>query len=105
MKTAKIFFNKTLAGFLTSTDEGYEFAYEQSYLEDSSLEGVSLTLPKEKKIFKSKTMFPFFDGLIPEGFLLKIALKTWKVKENDRMELLLKCCRDCIGAVSVEEIK
>lgn len=48
-------------------------------------------------------MLPFFDGLIPEGWLLEIAGKNWKLNARDRMGLLLACCRDCIGAVSIEE--
>jgi serine/threonine-protein kinase HipA len=48
-------------------------------------------------------MLPFFDGLIPEGWLLEIAEKNWKLNPRDRMGLLLACCRDCIGAVSIEE--
>ncbi len=46
-------------------------------------------------------MFPFFDGLIPEGWLLDVAVDNWKLKSTDRMGLLLACCKDCIGAVSV----
>jgi serine/threonine-protein kinase HipA len=49
-------------------------------------------------------IFPFFDGLIPEGWLLDVATKSWKINERDRMGLLLACCNDCIGAVSVEQI-
>jgi serine/threonine-protein kinase HipA len=37
--------------------------------------------------------------------LLEIAEKNWKLNPRDRMGLLLACCKDCIGAVSVEEIK
>jgi serine/threonine-protein kinase HipA len=39
--------------------------------------------------------------MIPEGWLLDIAEHTWKLDPRDRMGLLLACCRDCIGAVSV----
>jgi serine/threonine-protein kinase HipA len=48
-------------------------------------------------------LFAFFDGLIPEGWLLDIAEKNWKINYKDRMGLLLTCCKDCIGAVSVEK--
>ena len=51
-----------------------------------------------------KVLFPFFDGLIPEGWLLDIAEKNWKIDVRDRMSLLLACCKDCIGAVGVEPI-
>ncbi len=51
--------------------------------------------------YREKRLFPFFEGLIPEGWLLDIASKSWKINTNDRMGLLLACCRNCIGAVSV----
>jgi serine/threonine-protein kinase HipA len=47
---------------------------------------------------------PFFDGLIPEGWLLEIAEKNWKLDARDRMGILLATCQDCIGAVSVEPV-
>ena len=58
-------------------------------------------MPLTEKPFESKTLFPFFDGLIPEGWLLDIAEMNWKINHKDRMGLLLACCQDCIGAVSV----
>jgi len=48
-------------------------------------------------------LFPFFDGLIPEGWLLEVVEDTWKVNPKDRMGLLLVSCRDTIGNVSVRE--
>ena len=42
-------------------------------------------------------LYPFFDGLIPEGWLLDIAEQSWKISSRDRMTLLLACCKDCIG--------
>jgi serine/threonine-protein kinase HipA len=49
-------------------------------------------------------LFPFFDGLIPEGWLLNIASESWKINKLDRMGLLLACCQNTIGAVSVHPI-
>lgn len=95
--------NKDLAGFISETDNGYTFLYETNYLNRSEVKPVSLTLPLQDKPHFSKTMFPFFDGLIPEGWLLEIAEKNWKLNVRDRMGLLLVCCKDCIGAVSIEE--
>ena len=46
-------------------------------------------------------MFPVFDGLIPEGWLLDIASSSWKIDPRDRMSLLMACCKDCIGNISV----
>jgi serine/threonine-protein kinase HipA len=61
-------------------------------------------MPVSKEKYIENKLFPFFDGLIPEGWLLDIATKNWKINANDRMGLLLSCCRSCIGAVSVEPI-
>ena len=103
MRKAKVYLHNELAGLLTESEDGYTFKYDINYLTRSSAKPVSLTHPLQDKPFVSKTMFPFFDGLIPEGWLLEIAEKNWKLNARDRMGLLLACCRDCIGAVSIEE--
>jgi len=90
----------TTAGWLTQDENGYHFQYDPAYLE-KALQPVSLTLPLQEAPFRSLVLFPFFDGLIPEGWLLNIAERNWKLNPRDRMGLLLACCRDCIGAVSV----
>ncbi len=99
-KKAKVLYGENLAGFISETDEGYEFVYDTNYL-NGSPRPVSLTLPLQEEPFKSKVLFAFFDGLIPEGWLLDIATEHWKVKANDRFGLLLLACRDAIGAVSI----
>jgi serine/threonine-protein kinase HipA len=61
-------------------------------------------MPVSKQPYRSKRLFPFFDGLIPEGWLLNIAAESWKINKNDRMGLLLACCQNTIGAVSVHPV-
>jgi serine/threonine-protein kinase HipA len=100
-RLAKVYFHDSLVGTLSETDMGYDFEYDKRYLTNTSAAAISKTLPLQNSIFKSKTLFPFFDGLIPEGWLLDIAEKNWKLQSRDRFGLLLKCCMDCIGAVSV----
>lgn len=80
---------------------GFHFRYFPAYLEDANARPVSLTLPLSNKSYSSDTILPFFDGLIPEGWLLDIAGQYWKINTRDRMGLLLACCKDCIGAVSI----
>ena len=92
------------AGTLVENSEGYHFSYETEYAETGG-EPVSLTLPVTKEGYHSPVLFPFFDGLIPEGWLLEIAEKSWKIDARDRMSLLLASCKDCIGAVSVEPLE
>jgi serine/threonine-protein kinase HipA len=104
MKKAEIKFGDQTAGWLTQDENGYHFVYDQDYLKKSGADPVSLTLPFRESPFTSKVLFPFFDGLIPEGWLLDIASTNWKLNPRDRMGLLLACCKECIGAVSVHQI-
>lgn len=101
MRAANILFRDAVAGRLVEDEEGYTFTYAPAYLASEAAEPVSLTLPLAAQPYQSKVLFPFFDGLVPEGWLLTIATKNWKIDPSDRMGLLLTCCKDCIGAVSV----
>lgn len=101
MRQAHIFYKDQLAGILIENDAGYEFRYLPEYLSSETAKAVSLTLPLQKDAYTSPVLFPFFDGLIPEGWLLDIALRNTDISILDRMALLLTCCKDCIGAVSV----
>ena len=103
-RKAKILFDGVHAGILEETDRGYIFTYDRTYLAIPKAQSISLTMPLQDKPYSSTTFFPFFDGLIPEGWLLSLTLKNWKLDARDRMGLLLVACRDCIGAVSVEVI-
>ncbi len=102
MRSAKIYYKEILAGKLVETNEGeYVFQYEGQYVENHPEEFITFTMPVSTIPYREKRLFPFFEGLIPEGWLLDIASKSWKINTNDRMGLLLACCRNCIGAVSV----
>jgi serine/threonine-protein kinase HipA len=101
MRQAQVYYKNELAGIIRETDEGFLFQYEAEYLASVSAKPVSLTLPLQQKTFTSKVLFSFFDGLIPEGWLLNIAVTNWKIKPNDRFGLLMTLCKDCIGCVSV----
>ena len=104
MKQAMVWCRGLKAGILTEDESGYTFVYDVGYLDSPNAEAVSLTLPLREEPYRDKVLFPFFDGLIPEGWLLDIAEKNWKIDSRDRMSLLLACCKDCIGAVGVEPI-
>ncbi len=105
MRQAEIFYNDILAGVLTETNDGeYTFAYDVKYIQQHPTQFITFTMPVAEKPYSEKRLFPFFDGLIPEGWLLDIASKSWKINLNDRMGLLLACCQNCIGAVAVKPI-
>jgi serine/threonine-protein kinase HipA len=102
---ARVLYNNQLAGYLEKTDSGYAFTYHDDYLQTDHPKPVSQTLPLGPYTKTSRILFPFFDGLIPEGWLLNIASNHWKIDRTNRFELLVNLCRDTIGAVTVEPIE
>jgi serine/threonine-protein kinase HipA len=105
MRQAEIYYKDILAGVLTETNEGdYTFSYDKNYVEKYPSQFITFTMTVKHDMYTDKRLFPFFEGLIPEGWLLDIATKNWKINRNDKMGLLLACCQNCIGAVSVKPI-
>ncbi len=102
-RTAYVYVRNNFAGILRETDEGYSFQYDNDYLQSENASAVSLTLPLQSEVYTSKTLFSFFDGLIPEGWLLKIVTDNWKIDNRDRFGVLLVACKDGIGNVSIRE--
>ena len=79
MKQGKIYLYDQYVGLLTEDETGFTFAYDANYLASDSAEAVSLTLPLSDEPYHDTVLFPFFDGLIPEGWLLNIAESSWKI--------------------------
>ena len=105
MRTAEIFYDDALAGILTETNEGhFIFQYDEEYIINHPDQFLTFTMPVTKYPYHDKHLFSFFEGLIPEGWLLDIAKTHYKINPNDRMGLLLACCQNCIGAVSVKPL-
>lgn len=105
MRQAIIKYNHIQAGLLTEADSGeYLFVYDEDYVKNYPDQFIVFQMPVSTTPYRSKRLFPFFDGLIPEGWLLNIAAESWKINRNDRMGLLLACCQNAIGAVSVHPI-
>ena len=106
MRQGNVFYKKHLAGTITETNEGaYIFQYDENYVNVHPGDLITFSMPVVFEPYKDNRLFPFFEGLIPEGWLLDIASAHWKINRNDRMGLLLACCQNCIGAVSVVPVK
>lgn len=105
MRKGIVYIDELVCGYIVQNDDNYFiFEYTDEWINDEKSKSVSLTLPKTKKRYESNILFPFFDGLIPEGYLLEVAIKKFNIHPNDRMALLLKTCANPIGNVSVKEI-
>jgi serine/threonine-protein kinase HipA len=102
MRQGIVKYNNELAGVITEQDHGeYLFVYDNTYIQNHPNQFITFQMPVSSRHYISKRLFPFFDGLIPEGWLLNIAAESWKINKNDRMGLLLACCQNTIGAVSI----
>ena len=105
-RKASIFNNDVLAGTLEKTDSReYVFRYDELYFNDPEKPAISLTLPKHQQEYRSKTLFPFFYGLLSEGSNKLIQCRLLRIDENDHFSLLLSTAGyDPIGSITVKEI-
>ena len=63
-----VYIQNHFSGIIAETEEGYIFTYDQDYLDREDAVAVSLTLPLRQEPYETTILFPFFDGLIPDGF-------------------------------------
>lgn len=104
-RTAYIYLDDIFSGELSECEDGYVFIYDDRYFEDESKQAISLTIPKKQKRYISKILFPFFDGLIPEGWMLNFVSTNWGINIRDRFGILMVACKDTVSRVRVLEKK
>src|SRR3989338_2464623 len=104
LRKGQVFFNQDLAGYIGETKNGYLFEYDKEFLKKNI--PVSLSLPLREEPYESQELFPFFKGLLPEGWCLDIVTATQKVDREDLFCILLcTTSGDTIGAVTVRKIE
>ena len=101
-RKAAVYSHKHKAGMLEETEKGYKFTYEKKFIELNV--PISVSLPLRTELYESDILFPFFQGLLPEGWYLEMVASTLKIDRNDDYGILLATCKETIGAVSIEEI-
>jgi len=101
-RKAQVFFKNELAGYLTENQKGYVFQYDPEFLKKNI--SISVSLPPREEPYLADELFPFFKGLLPEGWYLNIVSATQKVDSKDFFGLLLASAGgDTIGAVTVKK--
>ncbi len=88
-------------GIVEETEGGSRFTYDAAWVQTPGAVPVSLTLPVRVEPYESKGLLPFFENLLPEGWLLEIATSKLKIAREDPFGLLLATCADCLGAVEI----
>ena len=102
-RKAKVNYKDRLAGYLSETENGFRFVYDQDYFRTGP--AISVSLPLRKEPFESPELFSFFEGLLPEGWYRDIAMATVKVDPKDSFGLLLATSADTVGAVSIYKVE
>jgi serine/threonine-protein kinase HipA len=62
---------------------------------------VSLTLPLRPEPYDALGLQPFFENLLPEGWLLELSTAHLRISGDDAFGLLVATCADCIGDVEI----
>ena len=102
-RKAHVFYRDDLAGYISETIDGYIFEYNKEFFKKNTM--ISVSMPPRREPYEAKELFPFFRGLLPEGWYLDIVSATQKVDRNDLFGLLLCTTNvDTIGAVTVRRI-
>lgn len=102
LRKADVYFKNDLAGYLLETNAGYIFQYDQAFLKKNI--PIAISLPPREEPFKSAELFPFFKGLLPEGWYLDIVSATQKVDPRDDFGILASTASvGTIGAVTVRK--
>ncbi len=103
MRRAEVFFQDKRAGILEEIHRGT--AYRFTYDEDYAGLPVSLTMPTSRRVYEYDRFPPFFEGLLPEGFMLEAMLRLTKIDRNDLFSQLVTVGADLVGAATVKELK
>jgi len=102
LRQATVYYKDELAGVLKETDGGYIFQYDKDFIKKNI--PISVSLPIQEDPFESEKLFPFFKGLLPEGWYLNIVSATQHVDSKDLFGVLLSTTSvDTIGAVTVRK--
>lgn len=88
-------------GEIIEIGQATRFAYDEAWLARPDAVPVSLTLPLRAEAYDSKGLLPFFENLLPEGWLLQLSTTKLKIPPDDAFGLLRATCADCIGAVEI----
>lgn len=106
MRQLAVYFNDIKAGILTENYPGadYSFQYHDEYI-NSPMPPISVTFPKQQKVYNSDHLFPFFSNMLPEGSNRRMICNSQRIDENDFFSLLTAMAdKDFIGAVNVRRI-
>ena len=105
VRMATVLSNGRTAGHLLANGRRFVFLYDKAYLA-SGAPSIAIGLPKSKRIFSSRFLFPYFSGLLPEGENRKFVCGRLGLDPDDGFGLLTALAgRETIGNVVVRRAR
>lgn len=101
-RVGQVRLNGNVVGAIEEKEGQFVFSYSPDWLARPDAVPISLTIPLRAQPYVSERLHPFFENLLPEGWLLNVTANTLKISKDDSFGLLLATCRDCVGAVEIE---
>jgi HipA-like protein len=101
MRRGEVRLDGLRVGVIEETETGSLFRYDRAWIARKDALAISLTMPVRDEAYASRGLLPFFENLLPEGWLLELSTAKLKIPKDDAFGLLLATCADCIGAVEV----
>ena len=103
VRKAEVYYNKIHAGILLLNRGRYTFIYDREYM-FSNHPSIALDMPKRNRFFCSPYLFPFFQGLLPEGANRAFLCRCLGISSSDKFTMLVKLANhETIGAITVRE--
>jgi serine/threonine-protein kinase HipA len=101
LSKANVYLRNELAGHLEKLPNGhFQFSYYEDWIKKRGIP-IGFAFPISSSPAKSGELFPFFDNLIPEGWLLKSVEAIYKIDKHNRFAVLLATGRETIGAIKL----
>lgn len=100
-RAAEVRLDGQRVGLLEEIEGGTRFRYDASWIARPGAAPVSLTMPLRSEPWEARGLLPFFENLLPEGWLLELSTAKLHISKDDAFGLLLATCADCIGAVEI----
>ena len=104
-RSGRVLLSGQVAGVIEELGDKTRFTYSPEWLARQDAVPVSLTLPLRTEPYESQGLHPFFENLLPEGWLLEVSSKKLKISKDDPFGLLIATCGDCVGAVEIEALE
>ncbi len=99
-RKGRVMFKDRSAGLVEEIPGGCRFTYDPAFLKNG--ESIAVAFPLRPEPYESPKLFPFFEGLLPEGWYLEVVCQTLKIDPEDKFGLLIGTCGDTVGAVWIK---